>query len=61
MLYGQNTFEVLPAPGGKFRVFVNKQAVAEHACPRDAEAHCERLKQQGRQQDDELKELDALR
>ena len=57
MLYGKHTFEVLPTSGGTFRVFVNQQAIAEHSCPRAAEAHCERLKQQDREQ---YTDIDAI-
>lgn len=45
IIAGHHTFEVLPAPGGKYIVFVNREAVAEHSTHEQAAAHCERLKQ----------------
>ena len=56
MLNDEYIFEVIAAPGGKFRVVVNKQVIAEHSCPQVAEAHLERLKEQERQQDIELQD-----
>jgi hypothetical protein len=59
MPYGHNTFEVLPASDGRFRVLVNQQAIAEHSCPLAAEAHCERLKQQDRKQDNDIDAIEV--
>lgn len=45
LIAGHHTFEVLPAPDGKYIVFVNREAIAEHPTRELAAAHCERLKQ----------------
>jgi hypothetical protein len=51
LIAGHHTFEVLPAPGGMYIVFVNREAVAEHPTRELAAAHCERLKQQAYRQE----------
>ncbi len=46
-----NRFEVLSLPEGGFRVLVNGQAIADHACAEKAAEHCARLQQRDAEQD----------
>lgn len=53
LIAGIHTFEVLPAPGCKYIVLVDREVVAEHPTREQAIAHRERLWQRAAESESE--------